>query len=733
MNIYGEYAHKYLAKGLSVMPVVGKGVPVIREFTPIAEHGIDDELLDTLAETHPEKNIGLLMGGKSGLVGFDLDYDGERASEYEAMVRAILPPIAIEKIGRKGFTAFFSSDLKSSKKTKSDRVGDKIKVTTFFEILSTGRYTIIPPSIHPDIDRAYYWSKNNLLEFDLENLPNLNQETVDALVMATDKFFGLAGEEKSSGRNNSLWGYAYKSAKSFGSYNAWKNAIIEYDRKLFADNSWFEETAKEKRKPVDDVAEYYCQAWFKSLKPLYKKHYNVDFSFGVSVDEVPTSGFYTNTQDDESKKPRWAPLYREAAEFYRDSKKFCFSDAFSYHYKNGYWHWLEEGRLDKVICDSSKDHWLPQHIGLFKKGIKALSNYSNFDFKDTEGIINLNNGVLDVKKRLLMPHSTDYFFKGKLSVDYNPNARCDTFLNCLDFILSGDADRISIIQKMFGYVLIGGYPFLHKAFILYGDGRNGKSTVLDALRMIIGKENYTSVPLNLINRPFSAVQLDGKIANIVGENQVDGISSEIFKAAVGGEAIPMSHKGRDEYQMDVTARFIIACNDLPYFGDKSMGIKDRLILIPFDRYIPEGERDTRMREKIAGELSGILNWALDGATQVTESREIKSSNSEILEEIKNEFNREADSVLAFFQDCIQVNASGMDILASLLYQHYCDYCLRVGRRSLGMDKMSKSFTKVSAAAYKAIGINDGRVRKVFPGKTMQSRGYQCLIYDADLT
>ena len=63
-----------------------------------------------------------------------------------------------------------------------------------------------------------------------------------------------------------------------------------------------------------------------------------------------------------------------------------------------------------------------------------------------------------------------------------------------------------------------------------------------------------------------------------------------------------------------TARLILSTNNRPRFSDRSGGLWRRMILLPFNREVPEGERVLGMDKPVwwqeSGELSGMLNWAI---------------------------------------------------------------------------------------------------------------------------
>jgi putative DNA primase/helicase len=70
-------------------------------------------------------------------------------------------------------------------------------------------------------------------------------------------------------------------------------------------------------------------------------------------------------------------------------------------------------------------------------------------------------------------------------VNYSPDAACPTWLKFLNRIFAGDVALIEYLQKVIGYGLTG--IVTEKAlFVFHGGGDNGKTTLLEAVRAVIG-------------------------------------------------------------------------------------------------------------------------------------------------------------------------------------------------------------------------------------------------------
>src|SRR5262249_54524254 len=149
------------------------------------------------------------------------------------------------------------------------------------------------------------------------------------------------------------------------------------------------------------------------------------------------------------------------------------------------------------------------------------------------------------------------------------------------------------------------------------EGANGKSVVCAVLQGLLGEGNVSTVPLELFADKFRLAGTLGKLANLVAEvGELDRVAEGQLKAFVGGDAMEFERKFKAAFTARPTARLVLATNNPPAFSDKSDGIWRRMLLLEFGVQIPEEERVAGMDSvgwwAEAGELSGVLNWALAG-------------------------------------------------------------------------------------------------------------------------
>ena len=403
------------------------------------------------------------------------------------------------------------------------------------------------------------------------------------------------------------------------------------------------------------------------------------------------------------------PNYRGVAEYVFSKHFMAFDDAKQIRFDGRRWIHLSKTALAHYIYTEAGEDFKPGHLENFAKSIKAACFMDRFQFKDTTGLINISNGVIDVNTGELRPHDWQYLFECCAGVNYVSGAECPTWESWLLSIFENNIELIDLVQRMFGYILLGGAPFLHQAFVLYGSGRNGKSTLLQILKLVLGEGSYSSVSLSKLDKEFSVVAMDGKLANIVEETPTDTINAEIFKNAVGGGLLTASHKGFDEYTFECTARFVFACNDMPVFKDRSVGLEDRLVIIPFNKYFSEAERDPDIVRRLKAEMPGILNWSIEGAKMVLKDKRLPKY--ETVSKMKALYKIETNSVYAWLNDQVEVGPGAETLPVEDVYSKYVLYCKSSNINAVRRRRFEHEVRRFLSLNNPAIYVPDLRVGK----------------------
>lgn len=155
---------------------------------------------------------------------------------------------------------------------------------------------------------------------------------------------------------------------------------------------------------------------------------------------------------------------------------------------------------------------------------------------------------------------------------------------------NNDDDLALLLEEIIGCTFwhrakIGGHS---KSFILLGEGANGKSSFLDVIMCLNGKDNCSALSfqeMDTTTNRFKVAELLNKTVNIGTELPKTPIKeTSTYKALQMGDPVSVEFKGKDSFPLINTAKFIFACNDVPHINDTSNGMKRRLCYVPFNNH-----------------------------------------------------------------------------------------------------------------------------------------------------
>lgn len=288
-------------------------------------------------------------------------------------------------------------------------------------------------------------------------------------------------------------------------------------------------------------------------------------------------------------------------------------------------------------------------------------------------IVNVKNGLLDLRTFELSPHTPEIFTVNQFDCYYDEEATCDDVDVMLDNVTRNDKEIRTLLEEMLGYFLIGDCRY-QKAFILLGQGSNGKSKFLDMITNWIGQENRSTLALEDLNQKFRTAELLGKIAN-VGDDSGGALLKDtaVFKKLVTGEGITVERKHQNPFTLNNTSKMIFSVNNLPPSVDKSTGFFRRMLIIPFNAVFTKNSKnfDPLIIEKVSTEeaKSYLLNLAIKGVKRLLENNAftIPSDVSKAL----NRYEVDNNNVLQWIEE----NADNIvDRNVQEVFTDYCLYC-----------------------------------------------------------
>lgn len=301
----------------------------------------------------------------------------------------------------------------------------------------------------------------------------------------------------------------------------------------------------------------------------------------------------------------------------------------------------------KIISDYITEYeedveWGLKLIDDIYKSVMILGT-QDIEMNSSQRYINLQNGIYDSKRDILLKHSYKFFSTDYLRFDYDANATAPTMEKFLSDVSCGDARMIFDLKVLLGVALFGkGHSLLQKAAVFRGDGSNGKSTYVSILEKLIPSQFVTHFPISTLNsaRSFDKIGLQFSRVNIVHEMprevNLNELISKDVKAIITGDPIAAEHKFGEQVSFICKSLLIFLGNtDLEFDEVPQEAVLRRLIIYNFNAEFKKDTVDKEMFSKLEAELPGIFIMAKNALAEFEKNGcELKMQNASD-EELRN--------------------------------------------------------------------------------------------------
>jgi putative DNA primase/helicase len=311
--------------------------------------------------------------------------------------------------------------------------------------------------------------------------------------------------------------------------------------------------------------------------------------------------------------------------------------------------------------------------------------------------LNFLNGTVDLRTSKLRPHNCNDYITKLIHHRYVPSASCDRWIEFLREVMGATpeaneeqwerAERlVDYLQTAIGYSLTG--STIEKAvFILFGDGNNGKSTLLSTISQLVEEYSCLLQADTLMARQESN-NTQADLADLRGARFVQTSETEegqrlaqgkLKRITQGMGKIKAVRKYENPIEFPETHHVWMDTNRKPTIRDPDdKATLNRLHPVPFTVSIPADRIDRELPAKLLREAEGILAWIVAGAKFWHERGLIKPPE---VDAAKEAWRAEMDKLGTFIADCCVVRPEAL-IQASLLYGAYKDWAKGAGEKDL---------------------------------------------------
>jgi putative DNA primase/helicase len=311
----------------------------------------------------------------------------------------------------------------------------------------------------------------------------------------------------------------------------------------------------------------------------------------------------------------------------------------------------------------------------------AIANANSNGF-----LLPFRNGVLNTKTLELSSHSPNNYTTHIIPVNYS---REDTikdtkFAEFLTSIVNNNSTRLKILRACL-YLIFTNNLIYQIALYIYGPGGTGKSTFINILIYLLGKDVTLSTSLSQINSRFGVASIIGKILLVLNDVSLyRGQEPKNIRNIVTQDPMEAEVKYKQPITFTPSSFLVITSNVLWDVKHSTTGLARRMIYFPFDnvpkfkeldlfRILPNGEAIGTL----VPHLGGFINWILSCSD---ENQHLLYDGGSKITELIGQDSIHVNPLHVFVKDCLvkssdsHVRIGTKDSDNTTLYGIYCCWC-----------------------------------------------------------
>lgn len=334
------------------------------------------------------------------------------------------------------------------------------------------------------------------------------------------------------------------------------------------------------------------------------------------------------------------------------------------------------------------------------------------------------NGVVELKTGELRDGRRDDMLEKACPTEWSgietPAPTWDGFLLQ---VFSENRALVDFVRRLMGYAITG-LTIEHVLPILWGQGRNGKGTLVETVSRVLGTLAGPIQSEMLLDQGRSKsssgpspdiMALRGLRLAFASENDEGRrFSPSRVKWLSGGDTL-VGRAPHDRYETHFTPThtLILLTNHKPHAPSDDFAFWERVALIPFDlsfvarEPVAQNERpaDRYLPQKLREEAPGILAWLVRGCLEW----QVRGLDPPaIVKDATAEYRRDEDILSDFIEECCHVDA-GAETSAASIYTAFSEWWEQnVSKKPLSQKKFGKMmcarFKREKVGTYKYYGV-----------------------------
>lgn len=595
---------------------------------PLLERGVysastDYEWLESIYNEDPYSNVGIATGRISGVLFLDLD-----TQEAIDQARRVGLPKTWAFVTGKGEQYVFKYPVL----LEDSYVQNAVQLGPGLDIRSDGGYSVVPVSTHYS-GKEYAWI-NPPETTELASIPKWLMDRLIIKNKTASSSFKMEEEteiQEEGGRNEYLFkiGTSLRASRLSGE----EIRLVLHERNMRSCSPPLSE--EEVNKISESITQRYAPGIDDDISDAIKEKLG-------EIDKLPKI-LLTAPLTDSGNSECLVELFSNDFRYCRTVTKNKSDSKGMFHWNGSIWEedlgrefrdcakWTARGR--RTISSNAETVELRRKLFIYatmSENLRKLEDMCNLASTNPRLVVDaevwdssplklsVENGTIDLESgQFLVPNRDDYITK-QANVRYEEFATCPIWEQTLSEIFRDNPAIVPYLQRVFGYCLTG-LTDQHIMWFWYGSGANGKSTILNTMKLLLGNFAATTSfstfdTKNDNGRNDGLAELRGTrfVAASEGE-QGRSIAEAKIKAVVSNDGVSCRFLFNNLFTYIPTYKVILASNHLPSIRGTDKGIWRRVHIVPFNQVFDKTTGvDLHLEEKLEAELPGILNWCLAG-------------------------------------------------------------------------------------------------------------------------
>lgn len=350
-----------------------------------------------------------------------------------------------------------------------------------------------------------------------------------------------------------------------------------------------------------------------------------------------------------------------------------YNDAYYFRERRDEEHISDEDKLIDLIykmCPGAPTRYVDEVIKQMKYRCRKIP-------PDTVFRIKLRNGYLWNGE--FVPLRIEDFSPYNLNVEYRPDAEpVQVVDDYIAHLTKGEAEYRDLLLEVLGHTLVVSPEFkrlLAKFFIFIGSGGNGKGTLLQIIKGILGTKNVTGMGIKEISDERYLVSMKGKLANLgddIQDSSIDAKDMKNLKNISTCDYMETRELYKQSRSMYFTTTLIFTSNHIVKSFEKGKSYKRRVLWLPMYTEVKEDGKDPLFITKLTTKES-VEYWIrlmVEGYLRLYANH--RFTKSRIVDEFNELYHEENNPVMTYVEDLKPEDLMGIPIVEG--YNRCAEWC-----------------------------------------------------------